>query len=99
MSEQTKGAFFRLPAGTKDYLWWWIDIKDKSDIGNCFNQSKSATPLLKTLPFDNAFDNQSDKLVTENVAFADHGSCFLSDIVQYPHFSLANAKTQYILMF
>ena len=95
------GAFFRLPTDTKDYLWWWIDIKDKSDIGNCFNQSKSATPLLKTLPFDNAFDNQSDKLVTENVAFADLGSCSLSDIVQYPHFSLANAKTQtqYILMF
>ena len=91
MSEQATGAFFRLPTDTKDYLWWWIDIKDKSDIGNCFNQSKSATPLLKTLPFDNAFDNQSDKLVTENVAFA----------VQYPHFSLANAKTQtqYILMF
>ena len=97
MSEQTKGAFFRLPADTKDYLSVDDDNKDKNDIGNCFNQSKS---LLKTLP-GNAIDNHSDKLEAEKVAFADLGSCFLtSDLVfwatfvQFPQISLANAKTQ-----
>ena len=77
MSEQATGAFFRLPADTKDYLSVDDDNKDKNDIGNCFNQSKSATPLLKTHP-GNAIDNQSDKLVAGKVAFADLGSYFLT---------------------
>ena len=60
-----------MPGDTKDYLSVDDDNKDKNDIGNCFNQSKS---LLKTLP-GNAIDNHLDKLEAEKVAFADLGSC------------------------